>query len=182
MLNAVGLVEFLSISKGVEAADAMVKTADVEIFISSPICPGKYIVLVYGSTAAVESSVKAGINIGGNMVVDEFILANVHSSVFPAITNTVSEFEVKALGMIETFSVASLIIAADAAAKAADVSLIEIRLAVGIGGKAFVTLTGDVAAVKCAVEAGCTIAAEKGLLVNSVVIPSPSKKLIERIG
>lgn len=83
--------------------------------------------------------------------------------------------------MIETLSVASLITAADTAAKAADVTIIEIRLATGIGGKAFVTLSGDVASVKCAVEAGCKAVGEKGMLVNSVVIPSPAKKLLRAI-
>ena len=51
----------------------------------------------------------------------------------------------KALGILEFFSVTGAIIAADAAAKAANVSLIEIRLGTGIGGKSFVTFTGDVA-------------------------------------
>lgn len=180
-MNAIGLVEFISISKGIEAADVMVKAADVEILSSNTICPGKYIVMVCGSTSAIESSIEAGINTGGEMVVDSFILSNVHKSVLSAITNTSSDYEMGALGIIETFSVASLITAADAAVKAADVNLMEIRLATGIGGKAFVTMTGDVAAVKCAVEAGCGIAGDKGLLVNSVVIPAPSEKLLRAI-
>jgi len=59
--------------------------------------------------------------------------------------------------------------------------LIEIRLAMALGGKAFATLTGDVAAVKAAVDAGAAIVAEKGLLVNKVVIPSPRKELLGEI-
>ncbi len=53
-----------------------------------------------------------------------------------------------------SFSVASLTEAADAAVKTARVSLIEIRLAMALGGKAFATLTGDVAAVRSAVDSG----------------------------
>ena len=60
----------------------------------------------------------------------------------------------EALGIVESFSVASLIEGADAAVKAANVQLIEIRLAMALGGKAFVTLTGNVAAVQSAVDAG----------------------------
>lgn len=176
-MHAIGLVEFNSIARGIEAADAMVKTAMVDLVIANPVCPGKYIVLVSGDVAAVQSAVKAGVNTAGQSVVDEFMLPNVHPSVFPAITATSEVAEVQALGVIEAFTVASLIVAADTCAKAAEVELIEIRLGSGIGGKSFVTLTGDVAAVKAAIEAGSEKVAESGLLVEKVVIASPSKLL-----
>ena len=48
----------------------------------------------------------------------------------------------------------------------------------GLGGKAYFTYTGDVAAVKAGTDAGEAIAQEKGLLVNSEVIPSPSELLV----
>lgn len=176
-MHAIGLVEFNSIARGIEAADAMVKTAMVDLVIANPVCPGKYIVLVSGDVAAVQSAVKAGVNTAGQSVVDEFMLPNVHPSVFPAITATSEVTEVQSLGVIEAFTVASLIVAADTCAKAAEVELIEIRLGSGIGGKSFVTLTGDVAAVKAAIEAGSEKVAESGLLVEKVVIASPSKLL-----
>jgi microcompartment protein CcmL/EutN len=181
MLTAIGLVELNSIAKGIEAADAMLKSAQVEILTSRPICPGKYIVLISGDVAAVESAVRAGVNLGEAAVVDEFILPNVHPAVIPAISATTPAVDMQALGIIETFSIASLIVAADTAVKAAEVDLIEIRLGTGIGGKSFVTLTGDVAAVKAAVEAGSASVAEKGLLLNKVVIPSPHRNLVPSI-
>ncbi len=180
-MQAIGLVEFNSIAKGIEAADAMVKTAMVDLLAANPICPGKYMALVSGDVAAVQSAVKAGVKVGAQAVVDDFIIPNVHPGVFPAITSTGEIPELQALGIIETFTVASLIITADACAKAAEVDLIEIRLGSGIGGKSFVTLTGDVAAVKAAVEAGSAMAADNGLLVEKVVIPSPSKLLKKAI-
>lgn len=176
-MHAIGLVEFNSIAKGIEAADAMVKTAMVELLAANPVCPGKYMALVGGDVAAVDSAVKAGVKAGGQAVVDEFLLPNVHPDVFPAINAATDISEMQALGIIETFTLASLIIAADACVKAAEVDLIEIRLGAGIGGKSFVTLTGDVAAVKAAIDAGSAIVAEKGLLVEKVIIPSPSKML-----
>lgn len=181
MLRAIGLVEFTSIAKGIEAADAMVKTADVEILVSTPVCPGKYFVLVHGDVAAVESSINAGVRIGKEYVIDEFILPNVHPSVYPAITSTVEITELQALGVLEAFSIASMIVAADSALKAADVEAIELRLGTGIGGKSFFTMTGDVAAVNAAVEAGAQKAIDKGLLVEKVVIPAPSKKLMKSL-
>ncbi len=87
----------------------------------------------------------------------------------------------EALGIVESFSVASLIEASDAAVKAANVQLLEIRLAMALGGKAFMTITGDVAAVQAAVDAGAAVVSEKGLLVNKVVIPHPRKELMSEV-
>jgi microcompartment protein CcmL/EutN len=77
--------------------------------------------------------------------------------------------------------VTSLIEAADAAAKAADIELIELRLAMALGGKAFATMTGNVSAVQAAVEAGAAVVSEKGLLVNKVVIPRPHENLLNEL-
>lgn len=177
MIQAVGLVEFTSIAKGIEAADAMIKAALVELLEAKPICPGKYIVLICGDVSAVENAVDAGKKVGSTAVVDDFILPNVHLSVIKAISAAAEVTEIAALGVIETFSIASLIVAADTAAKAGEVELIEIRVGMGIGGKSFVTLTGDVGSVKASIDAGSAAASEKGMLVDKVVIPSPHKNL-----
>ncbi len=179
--NSIGLVELGSIAAGFEACDAMLKTADVELVLARSVCSGKYVVLVRGDVAAVESSVKAGARAAGFAVIDTFVIPNVHESVFPAISGTTKVEELEALGVLESFSVASLIEAADAAAKAALVQLIEIRLAMALGGKAFVTLTGSVAAVQSAVEAGAQVLSQKGLLVNKVVIPAPRPELLKEM-
>lgn len=180
MIRAIGLVELNSIASGIETADIMLKAAQVDAIFCRTVCPGKYIILVGGDVAAVESSVKAGAE-RGDAVVDTFIIPNVHPSVIRAIGAAAPEIDVKALGVIETFSLASSIVAADTAVKAADVELLEVRLGLAIGGKSYVTLTGDVGAVKAAVEAGAITASEKGLLVNQTVIPSPSKHLLQHL-
>ena len=179
--NSIGLIELTSIAAGFQVADAMLKAADVEIILSRTICSGKYMVLIGGDVAAVTSSVEAGGVVGRGSIIDAFIIPNVHNAVFPAISGTSKVDLLEALGIVESFSVASLIEAADAAVKAASVQLIEIRLAMALGGKAFLTLTGDVAAVQAAVDAGAAVVADKGLLVNKVVIPSPRKELLSEI-
>jgi microcompartment protein CcmL/EutN len=176
--NSIGLIELGSIASGYEVADAMLKTADVELVLARSICSGKYIVMVRGDVAAAQSSVSAGSQAGGFSVIDTFVIPNLHESVFPAISGAAEVDRLEALGIIESFSVASLIEGADAAAKAANVQLIEIRLAMALGGKAFVTLTGSVSAVRSAVDAGARAISEKGLLVNKVVIPNPRPELL----
>jgi len=176
--NSIGLIELGSIAAGYEVADAMLKTADVELLLARSICSGKYIVMVRGDVAAVESSVQAGRESGSFSVIDTFVIPNVHESVFPAIGGASKTERLEALGLLESFSVAALIEGADAAAKAAAVRLIEIRLAMALGGKAFVSLTGSVSAVRSAVEAGARAIGAKGLLVNKVVIPNPRPELL----
>jgi bacterial microcompartment shell protein len=178
MLSAIGLIELTSIAKGYEVADTMLKTANVDIVFNRSICPGKFMVMVGGDVDAVTSSVEAGLEMGGQTVVDDLIIPNVHPDVFPAISGTNIIESPDALGIIETFSVASIIEAADAAVKAANIQLIEIHLAMAIGGKGYVTLTGDVAAVTAAVEAGVEYIKAKGILVSKVVIPHPRKEIL----
>ncbi len=176
---AIGIVETSSIAKGFEVADAVLKRADVEIVVNRTICPGKYMVLIGGDVDAVNASIETGIKVGAHTVVDYFVIPNVHPDVFPAISGVSRLPEIKALGVIEGFSVASVIEAADAAIKAAEVQLINIHLAMAIGGKGFVTLTGEVGAVEAAVDAGAAVIEKKGLLVEKVVIPSPRKEIID---
>lgn len=173
MYIAIGMVEFNSIAKGIEACDAMVKVAKVDLIEAHPVCAGKYIVYITGNVDAVRISVNRGLDVGDRNVVDKFIIPNVHPQVQPALTASSQVVKLKALGCIETFSAASVILAADAAVKAAKVDLIEIRLANGMGGKSFVTLTGDVGAVQSAIRAGVAMVENEGFLVESVVIPSP---------
>ncbi len=176
---AIGIVEVSSIARGYQVADAVLKRADVEIVVNRTICPGKYMVLISGDVDAVNASIETGIQVGAHSVVDHFIIPNVHPDVFPAISGVAHLPELKALGVIEGFSVASVIEAADAAVKAANIQLINVHLAMAIGGKGFVVLTGEVGAVESAVEAGAAIIEKKGLLVEKVVIPSPRKEIID---
>jgi microcompartment protein CcmL/EutN len=179
--NSIGLIELGSVAAGFQACDTMLKTAAVELMLSRSICSGKYMVMIRGDVGAVESSVRAGVQANKFSVIDSFIIPNVDPSVFPAIAGTNKVEALEALGIIESFSVASLIEAADAAVKTASVTLIEIRLAMALGGKAYVTLTGSVASVTSAVDAGAAIVAAKGLLTNKVVIPRPRPELLKEM-
>jgi microcompartment protein CcmL/EutN len=175
--TSIGLIELGSIAGGVQVTDAMLKAADVELVLARTICSGKYMVMVKGDFAAVEAAVQVGRQRGDFSVIDTFMIPNVHESIFPAMAGVSRAEEMESLGIIESFSVASLIEGADAMAKSAKVRLVEVRLAMALGGKAFASCTGSVAAVTAAVEAGARKIAEKGLLVNKAVIASPRPEL-----
>jgi microcompartment protein CcmL/EutN len=167
------MIELSSVAAGFQVADAMLKAGNVRLYLSRSICSGKYMVLIAGDASAVESAVAAGAEAASGCLIDSFVVASIHPDVLTALGRTSVVPPDGALGIIESFNVATLLQAADAAAKRATVQLLEIRLAMALGGKAFVTMTGDVASVQAAVAAGRKIIADAGMLVNAVVISRP---------
>lgn len=176
------MVEYQNVSTGVQAADIMVKTSEVDIIEAQTVCPGKYIVIIKGELSAVKASVEASKVRFGEGLIDSFVLGNPHESIFPAIYGAVPvSNEVSALGVLETFDASQIIVAADVAAKTAVVSLIELRVARGMCGKSYMFITGEVAAVTAAIEKAKDAVGDKGMYLASSVIPRPDQKLWETI-
>ena len=171
MQPAIALLEFNSIAAGIYAGDAMVKKATVDLLEARSICPGKYMVLIGGAVGPVEESFKAGLEAGRDAVVDQLFLPNAHPGLFPALASATPPGAGEALGIIETVTVATCIVAADAAAKAANIRLLDLRLANGLGGKSFVLIEGPISEVEAAMAAGVAYVKQEGLLVRDVIIP-----------
>jgi microcompartment protein CcmL/EutN len=171
--KSIGLIELSSIAAGFSIADTMLKAGNVQLILSRSICSGKYMVLIGGGVGAVKNAVMAGVDAANGFLIDQFVIPNVHADVFVALGRAQAPEPGDALGIVESFNVATLIEGADAAAKAANIRLLEIRLAMALGGKAFCTMAGDVAAVRTAVQAARQTIAASGVLVNAVVIPHP---------
>ncbi|MBI3289603.1 MAG: BMC domain-containing protein [Elusimicrobia bacterium] len=177
---AVGFLESSSIAKGIEATDAMVKMASIKLAKTTIVARGKYIIFVTGAQGEVESSMRAGREILGKTLIDEVVIRNVHNQVVAALDKRVPVEVLGAVGIIETKEAIAAVLAADAAAKAASVRLIEVKTVVG-GGKGYVTLCGDVGDVRTAVAAGIG-AIKKELLVSQVVIPQADPQLLATVG
>jgi microcompartment protein CcmL/EutN len=178
---AIAALETSSIAQGTVAADAMVKVAEVEVLELGPLSPGKFWVLIGGEVAAVRASFQRGLEVAAETLLDSLIIPQLHEGVLPALRGTCPPHEHDALGVIETLSAASAVLAADRAAKAADVALRDLRLANGLGGKGVLWLSGAVGDVQAAVEAGRAEALQKGLLSRSVVIPRLHAQLKARL-
>jgi len=177
MRESIGLMEFNSIAKGIEVTDVLLKASEVKLLFSSPICPGKYLIIITGEVAAVQNSIGDGKKISDGFLIDVNVIPQVHEKVFPAIAGTTEIEEMGAVGVIDAYSSVSAVVAADQAVKTADVELVEIRLARALGGKAFVIITGEVADVRSAVHGGVEAIKEEGLLLGTVIIPSPHPEL-----
>ena len=181
MKKAIGMVEYKTVSSGMRAADLMVKTAEVEILQADTVCPGKFLVLISGELSAVKASVDAAAVKDPEQLIDTFVLGNPHDSIFSALYGASEIGNPNALGVLETFSAAAAIVAADTAAKTALVELIELRLARGMCGKSYLLLTGEIAAVEAAIERAKSGAGENGMFLDSAVIPRPAEKFWQKI-
>jgi microcompartment protein CcmL/EutN len=181
MSRALGLVEFKTAPIGIYAADEMIKAADIKLLLSAPTCPGKYITIISGEVADVETSIKRGVAAGGTFLVDSYVIPSVSEAVFPALSGTVNTPDIEAIGIIETIAAVASVMVGDIVAKAAQVQLLEIRLARGLGGKGEVFFTGELGAVEAANRAALDALGKEGGIVSSVVIARPSKALIEAI-
>ena len=176
---AIGILELSSIATGYLVEDGMLKAADVELLVARTICPGKFIVVVGGAVSAVQTALKAGERLAAGFQVDQIFLPNVDPQLFPALTGS-TDLPIgkgKALGIIETFSSSSIVRAGDAAAKAANVTLLRVHIAMAVGGKGFLLLCGDVGATTAAITAGIEEIKDAGILVNHVVISNASEEL-----
>ena len=181
MQPALALIEFDSIAAGIEAGDAMAKKAPIARIIAGTVHNGKYLVLVSGEVADVEESLAAGLAAGASAVLDHVYLPGVHPHVVDAIATQRRPQPVDALGIVETRTVAAAIAAADAGIKGAQVNLMEVRLADGLGGHGLVFFDGLVADVEAAVRIGTDTLAGSNALIHAVVIPQLHAEMAENL-
>ena len=179
---AIAAVETSSIAQGIVTADAMMKQAEVQILHVSVLSPGRYWIVVGGDVADVRAAHRRGVEVAGDTLLDQLFIPQLHEGVMPALRGTVPPGEDDAMGIVETLTAASAIVAADAAAKAAEIVIRDLRLANGIGGKGVVVLAGSLPDVQAGVEGGRADAQRRGLLARAVVIPRLDPRLRARLG
>ncbi|MCA8978651.1 MAG: BMC domain-containing protein [Planctomycetes bacterium] len=179
---SIGLLELNSVARGIEVADALLWESNVTMLFSEPVQPGKYVMLFTGSVDDLASAVRRGADLAGADLVDQLLIPQVHPQVELGLRRTGSiNGTLDALGVIETTTVASAVSAADVALKTATVDMLELRIANGLGGKSYFTLTGEVSDVRSSVAAGARMASERGLLAREVVIPKPHPDLVRHL-
>ena len=180
--RCVALLELASIAAGHQTLDALLKQASVELLHAHPVSPGKFIILFGGEVEEVTSSLRRGVEVAGGALVDRIFIPNLEPSLLALVRGDGEAHllpeALDAVGTIETLSVASTIVAGDVAAKTASLELLSVGLARGLGGKSWVSFTGEVSDVSAAVDAGADTAARAGLLVARVVIPRPHDGLL----
>ena len=181
MFKSVGVIELKNIPKGVEATDAALKSAGIEMVSAHPSCPGKYEIILTGSISNVQAAVDHVRAKFENYVIDSSIMGRIDEQVITALFGTQTTAKKGALGLIETFSAATAIKAADMAVKTARVEIFDLRVSRGMGGKGVVMLTGEVGDVTAAVEAGANYAKTTAMLSSYSVIAAPHEELWQQM-
>lgn len=177
MYKAIGVIELKSIPKGVEAADSALKSAGIDMVSAHPACPGKYEIILTGSISNVTSAVSHVTTKFDGYVIDSSIMGRIDEQVIKALFSTNASEPTGSLGLVETYSAASAIKVADIAVKTARVSIYDLRVSRGMGGKGVVMITGEIGDVSAAVEAGVKYAKTVATLSSSAVIAAPHEDL-----
>lgn len=185
--NAIGIIELASIYKGYAVQDEVLKTANVEKIMARTICSGKYLMIVKGDVADIETAIEVAREVGGFSVVNLTSIPNIDPRVFPAIAGSTTlqlnkkDQHVGAMLIIETFSVVSAIKAADFAVKEANLEIMRVHLAMAVGGKGFVVITGNISALEAAVIPAVDYIKEDGMMCGYVIIKNPHEDVLKEL-
>ncbi len=136
-------------------------------------------ILVAGEVAEVEESMTAGVASAGEHLLDSVFLPQPAAALMPALMGETDTAQGDSLCIVETTMAASAIRSADAAVKATGVRLLELRLATGLGGKAYYVLGGLLHLVEEAAASGAEACG--GALVNVELIANPDSDSAERL-
>ncbi len=177
MYQAIGVIELKSIAKGIDATDTALKSAGVRLVTAHPSCPGKYEIILTGAISDVTAATEVVRARFDDRMIDSCVIGRIDEQVITALFGTQPATKRGALGIIEAYSAASTIKAADIAVKTSKVAVHELRLSRGMGGKGMVVITGDVGDVTAAVEAGSRHCQDQGLFCNNAIIPAPHEEL-----
>ncbi len=181
---SVGAIEFASVAVGYQALDALMKSATTKPHVARPISPGNFLVVFSGSVGDINMAMETARRIGGSQVVDFLTVANIHPTLFPAMAEEVvlNPERLGALGIVETRTAVSAMVAADAACKAASVELFKLAFNTDLNGKGLLLLNGALSDVQAAVSAGVDAIQDGGFIVASAVIPRPERELFLGVG
>lgn len=180
MLRALGIIEFSSIARGIEVADKMVKAASVEVVALRHICPGKFMIILGGDLEDVRESLEATLENDKNKVVESVLISNPHEDLVISLKKRPERSNIEAIGVFETSTVASSLVALDMALKSASVGVIKLVVGNGIGGKSYFVITGQVSSVEEAIKIAASSINQRRL-VHSTIIPSPNEDIINNL-
>ena len=177
----IGFLEYISVGKGIEVADLILKNTAITILLSAPNCPGRYQILFTGDVGAVKEAVELAKGCADFNFLDSLVLPRVDERVISALYSPDVDNIGDAIGVFETLTMTATIEGADTMVKTSDVGIVNIRLGKGLAGKSYVIITGTLHDVQSAMEAALESVRERGIVISSVVIPSLSKELIQHL-
>ena len=176
---ALGVLEIATIARGIVCADAGLKRAPAVLLHSRAVSGGKHLVFYEGGVAEVEEAMAAGRLAADAALLDRVELPAADAQVWPMLGAPVAPVDwagdggAEAVAIVETSTVCAAIAAADAACKAAEVAVRDVRFAVDLAGKAYFTLTGTLDAIEASAAAAREAAGERLVALEVIAQPSP---------
>ena len=178
--RAIGLLETRGLTPLIVGADAMVKSANVELggwaFIGGALCHAP----VFGDVAAVQTAVEAGRRASERVgsVYATLVLPQPIGGLGPLlpVAPAAEPRSIGAMGLLETIGYATVVSGADAMVKAADVQIE--RLNIGSGGRITALATGHLDDVQAAVAAGVDSIEAADHLDAAAVVSRPDPELV----
>ena len=177
-ISNIAVMEFKSIPAGIQVTDSIIKAAQVNLLLSTTLCPGKYLTVVEGELDALDTSRKVAESEGGRHLFSCEVIGGIDMRVIDAIAGRVSPLPLGAVGIVESLQMAPLINSADIAVDTAEVEFMDFRLARGCGVNSFYVITGQLSAVQEAVGQASAFLAEKGAMIADKIIPNPDRQVL----
>ncbi len=177
MAQAVGLLELAGIPLGYLIANEVSKNTVVDLYLADPVCPGSFLLIIAGDAANVAIAMEVAKRLGKDHILSQGMLASIDAAVLRALASPRGFSGDKALGIVETSGIAPGILAADGAVKTAQVELMELRIAGGMGGKALVCFAGEIDAVQMALDHIQELV-EPSVLISSILLSLPHPELL----
>ena len=169
---ALAVLEYGSIAIGTRAGDAVVKKASIATYRAGTIHPGHFLIVIGGSEGDVRESYQEGIRVGGDAVLDSVFLPDAHAAVQAAVAGKRSAPSGETLGVVETATVSATVHAADRAVKGAAITIREIRLGDGLGGKGILHLDGELPDVQAAIALASDVIVPRNIEHRTTIIPA----------
>lgn len=177
--EALALIEIDSVARGLRALDALVKRAPVTVLEANLVEPGRFLVLFSGGVAEVEESYAAASEVACDGAVDRLLLPYAHPALLAGLRGLQDhDGELDTIGVVEGRYVAGTLHAADRSLKEAEVRLAGIRVAGGLGGRAYYIVHGGQSDVEAAIEAGREVLTERQALHRTECIPRPHGEML----
>jgi microcompartment protein CcmL/EutN len=178
MNDALALIELDSVASGLAALDTMVKQAPIEVLEANLVEPGKFLILYTGGVAEVGESHQRVMDGFAERIHSEMLLPMVHGGLVDGLRGVEHGSVKDALGVIEGTDVASTLLSADAALKGADVELVGIRVAIGLGGRAYYLVSGAQHDVQASIDAATAVLEPRGRLHRTELIARPHAEMV----
>lgn len=181
---ALAMLDIGDIPVGLRALDGLAKEAEVVVGAAGTIQRGHYLILFGGEVEPVEMSLHRALAMAGSSVDDAVMLPHAEERIVSSMMDGLIRWPSPGdtLGVVQTGSPPTMLRVVDAALKGAQVELVELRVADGLGGKAIANFWGELVDVEAAIAlANDAMAKGNATRGSTTIIPRADEAVVRAI-